>query len=101
MVELPAPAPVTTPSVPTEATLPALLVHVPPATLLLRLVAAPEQMPRVPVIAAGAALTETITDLEQPVDRVYTIVLVPATEPVTTPDVPIATTEPSLLLHVP
>ena len=79
----------------------ALLIHVPPAVASSRSVVCPTQTNALPVIAAGDASTVTTRELMQPVPSVYTIVVVPAVSPFTTPDASTVPTAVVLLLHVP
>jgi len=102
IVTAPAALPVITPvNVSTEATVGALLVHVPPVGVVLKVTIEPAQTVAVP-IEAGVGLTVTV-DLEiQPLAVVYRIVVLPESTPVTTPlPVPTDATEPSELLHAP
>jgi len=55
MVQVPAETPVTTPDASTVAFAVLLLLHVPPATLLAKVVVLPEHTLAVPVIEAGVA----------------------------------------------
>ena len=68
---MPAVTPVTTPEVPTVATEVLLLVHVPPLTVLERVIVRPVQTLEEPemVPAEGAAFTVTTILREQPVDN--------------------------------
>jgi hypothetical protein len=78
-----------------------LLVHVPAAFALASVAVKPSHTDIEPVIAAKG-LTVIFVVAVQPVGRVYVIVAVPATIPVTTPvaETTVAT-EVLLLLHVP
>lgn len=67
---MPAVLPVATPVVDTIVALALLLLHVPPASVLLNRVVALSQTTAVPVIAAGLALTVTIFTVKQPVGRI-------------------------------
>jgi hypothetical protein len=61
MVTVPAPTPVTTPDVlPTVANPVLLLVHIPPGTVLVRVVDAPWQTDVAPPIAAGNGVTDIL-----------------------------------------
>ena len=92
--------PVTMPDVPTVATVAALLLHVPPASVLLSGVVAPAQTVVAPVTVAGTALTVTTDVVLQPVVSVKVISVVPALRPVSTPDeAPIVATAGLLLVH--
>jgi hypothetical protein len=64
--------------------LPLLLVQVPPATVLARVVVRPAQTLAVPVMAAGIWFTVTTVVALQPAD-VRVMIVVPAATPVTTP----------------
>ena len=99
MVAVPAATPVTTPVVLTAAVPGALLLHVPPTTELPNARVAPTQTVVPPVILPGAASSVNGKVATQP--AVYDIVTVPATRPVTTPDVLTVATVGLLLLHVP
>ena len=102
MVAVPAATPVKMPDVPTVATLVLLLAHVPPTVADESAVEAPTHTVDKPVIAAGAAITVTTTDVPQPPLKTYEIVVVPAVIPVTIPlKEPTVATEVLLLLHVP
>ena len=103
IVDVPATDPVTTPDVDNAiVALPLLLVQVPPPGVEFSVVVKPTQTFGVPVMVVGLALTVTTAVLIQPVPSAYVIVDVPATEPVTTPDVDKAIVAlPLLLLHVP
>ncbi len=102
MVALPANTPFTTPLVPTVATDVLLLLHVPPAVVLPRVVALPAQTNKEPVIAAGKALTVKTELVEQPEGDVYVIAEVPAATAPTTPEaLPTVATEVFALVHVP
>lgn len=95
--------PVTTPlDEPTVACAVLLLVHVPPAILLLNVVVWPTHTVGVPVITDGAAFTVNDVVREHPVLKVYVMVTVPAATPVTIPLVePTVAVSKSLLLQVP
>ena len=104
MVVVPAATPVTTPVPPiTVATDEVLLVQVPPALVLPRVVVKPAHTFMVPVMAAGNGLTVTAIVIWQPVvGNIYDIVAVPADIPVTIPLVkPITAAVVLLLVHVP
>jgi hypothetical protein len=62
-----------------------LLVHVPPAGVLLSVAVIPIQTFEPPVIDAGKALTVRSTVCAQPVPTVYVIVVVPTAAPPATP----------------
>ena len=82
--------------------LPLLLVQVPPAGVEFKVVVKPIHTDGVPVKVVGFGLTVTMAVLIQPVPSVYVITDVPATEPVTTPEVESAMVAlPLLLLQVP
>ncbi len=100
IVTAPVAAPVTRPVLVTEAVDGLLLVHAPPAVVLLSDVLKPRHTLDAPVITAGNGLTVTVAETEN-VDIAYTIVAVPAVTPVTTPAVLMVATDVLLLLHVP
>src|SRR3954464_13489101 len=105
MVTVPAPAPATTPEVPTVATAGLLLLHTPPPVASARAVVEPTQTTRVPVMGAGLGMGSTVTStvvaaLPQLLVTVYEITEVPTETPLTTPAVPTAATEGVALLHV-
>jgi hypothetical protein len=107
MVVVPATSPVTIPvpvdaPEPTVATVVLLLVHKPPPVPLLSVVVTPLlHTVKVPVITPGNGLTVTTVVALQPVPKLYDIVALPATAPVTMPVEPIAAMAELLLLHVP
>ena len=79
-----------------------VLLHVPPDTELVKVTDEPAHTAPGPPNVPGNGLTVTIALTVQPVEAVYTIVVVPAATPVTIP-VP-APTDPvvgALLLHIP
>jgi len=100
---LPADRPETTPDAdPTAATETLLLLHVPPADVLLSVVVAPTHTTAVPVMEAGRGLTVKPVVVLHPVGSVYVIVTLPETRPLTMPlDDPIVATDGLLLVHVP
>ena len=61
MVAVPAATPFTTPVVPMVATPVLLLLHTPPAVVLLKVVVDPWHTDATPVIAAGNGFTVTVT----------------------------------------
>ena len=78
------------------------LFHVPPVTVLLRLVVKPWHTTGTPSIADGAGFTVTTVDMAQLPGIVYIIVAVPpAPTPVTIPVDAIVATPVLELLHVP
>ena len=94
--------PATTPAPLTVPIAVALLIQVPPAVVLARAVVCPTQTNALPVIAAGDASTVTSREAVQPVPSVYTIVVVPAVSPSTTPvDASTVPTAITLLLQAP
>ena len=101
MVALPPATPVTTPvAEPTVAMPVLLLLHVPPAVVLARVVDEPRQVDGEPVIAANGATETTVVALQPFV--LYVIVALPEATPVTTPvEVPTVAIVLLLLLHVP
>lgn len=102
IVTTPPVIPVTIPVVlPTVPTVRPLLLQVPPVVVLLSVVVVPAHILAVPVMAAGALFTVTTRVLIQPVDNRYVIVVVPAVNPRTTPDVFTVPTAMLLLLQVP
>ena len=94
--------PVTIPEAePTLATVLLLLLHIPPATLLARVMVWPIHTLDAPVMAA-VAFTLIAAEVTQPDAVVYEIVAAPAEMPVTTPEAePTVAMLPSLLLHTP
>lgn len=85
-----------------EPTAGVLLLHAPPGTLWLIGVVNPRQTVELPVMAAGAAVTDTTNVEIQPALSAYVIVVVPDVIPVSTPVVAsIVPTDAVLLLHVP
>jgi hypothetical protein len=65
---MPAETPVTIPvAEPTEAIPATPLLHVPPATALLRVVVTPMHVTMIPPIVAGSGFTVTTVDVRQPV----------------------------------
>lgn len=82
---VPGARPITTPVALTVPKVTLLLAHVPPVVVLLSVVVAFWQTFNVPVIAAGNAITVTVLNTVHPEPRVYVILAVPATFPVTTP----------------
>jgi hypothetical protein len=98
-IAVPAVTPVITPADDVDA-FALLLVHVPPATVLLSVTVLPVHTDDGPLIAAGAVFTVTVAVATQPVPSVYVMVTVPAVTPVTTPEVLIDAFV-LLLLHVP
>ena len=103
MVAVPAVAPaVTTPVLPTLAMVALLLLHTPPPVASASVLVAPVHAYKVPVIAAGDALTVTVARAVQPDAIVYVIVAVPADTPVSAPVAAFMVATPVLLLlHVP
>ena len=78
------------------------LLHVPPATVLLRVVVVPEHNVVTPVIADGGTLTVSTVVVVQPADDVNVIVVVPGAIPPAMPvAAPIVATPVAELLHVP
>jgi hypothetical protein len=102
MLDVPDTTPDTTPdALPIVATPVLLLVQVPPPVLVSVLVV-PTHTTGVPPIADGTGLTVNTLVMKHPVDRVYVIVEVPASTPVTTPEAePTVATLVVLLAHVP
>ena len=86
MAEVPARTPVTMPAALMVAFAGVADDHVPPAVAEASVVVSPSQTASVPAIAAGKACIVTAVVAIQPVGRVYVIVAVPASTPVTTPD---------------
>lgn len=103
MVAIPAVTPVTIPvDDPTVAIPGALLVHVPPVTPSLSVVARPMHTCVTPVIAVGTVFTVTVAVALQPAAIVYVIPAVPAVMPLTTPVVdPTLAMVVAPLVHVP
>lgn len=103
MVTVPGARPVTRPVVGTTgATDGLLLLHVPPGSEFVRIVALPWQTVVAPPIAAGCAFTVKVTDATHPAGVVYFITLVPAATPVTTPVIGATVATPGvMLLQVP
>ena len=77
--------PVTTPLVPTDAKLLALLVQTPPGNVTVSGVVEPAQMVDAPVIDDGTGVIDIVPVVKQPVGNVYVILSRPADTPVTTP----------------
>lgn len=98
-VEMPVTIPV---NAPTEAIEGSLLFHEPPARLFEKVVELPSHTTGMPVIAPGTGNTVTRVEVVHPSKDVYTIFVLPAVRPVTTPDVmPIPAVPGLLLLQVP
>lgn len=103
IVAVPAVMPETTP-VPdiTDATPGLPDDHAPEGVASARVVVLPMQTERIPVIAAGTALTVTVAVVVQPALVVYVMIEVPAPMPVTIPDeAPTVATAVVPLTHVP
>ena len=102
IVDVPAKSPETMPPELTVATEVLLLLQVPPPEISLNAVEDKTQTFVIPVIGAGAGLTETVVTAMHPVARVYVIVDVPPDLPKTIPvPAPIVATDVLLLLQVP
>jgi hypothetical protein len=94
--------PVTTPVALTEPTAGTELLHTPPPTALLNVVADPIQTLATPVIVPGLIFTVTTAVFKQPVDNLYVIVEVPPATAETSPVLaPMLATLVLLLLQVP
>jgi hypothetical protein len=100
---VPTASPVTIPDVvPIVATVTLLLTHVPPVSVLPKVVVNPRHTAGVPEIADGSGLTVNTLMVLQPVGNVYVIFAVPAATPSTIPvPGPIAATDGLLLPHPP
>jgi hypothetical protein len=102
MIQVPAETPVTRPVASTVAIAVLLLLQVPPIVASFKLLVAPTQALGVPVMAAGAVLTDTTVDARVPQPVVYLMVTLPVATPVTTPVVDTTVAIPLLvLLQVP
>src|SRR4051794_29624715 len=102
MFTVPALTPVTTPVLRfTDATAALLLLHVPPAGLPLNGLTAPAHTFVLPLTVPGVAFIVAITVRAQPLVPVYTMPVLPADWPVTTPEVPTVAIAALLLDHVP
>jgi hypothetical protein len=103
MVVVPGEMPPTIPevmsAVPTKVL---LLLHVPPADVLLNAVVDPSHTAVVPPIKPGIGLVVTSINTLQPVGNAYVIVDVPTAPPVVMPELePMVATTVLLLAHVP
>jgi len=100
---IPGEIPVTTPeSEPIVAIVTFPLVQVPPVGVLLKPIVPPTQTADGPVIMVGIGLTVTTIEVEQPVGKVYIIVVVPAATPVSIPESePMVATEVLVLVQTP
>jgi hypothetical protein len=103
ITEVPPDTPVTTPDATTTvATDGVLLLHVPPALELLKVMDDAWQNTTLPVIAAGNGLTVTIPVMMQPVGAVYVTAVIPtATADIIPDDEPIVAIAVLPLAHVP
>lgn len=95
---MPATVPVLAPIVPIAAV---LLLQVPPAVLLPRVVVWPWHTSGMPLIVPGTALIVIVVVFWQPVDGVLVIIAVPLLRPVTAPVVGLTNTVASALVQVP
>ena len=86
---------------PTEAADGLLLVHMPPAGVLVSIVEPPTHNEGLPDIGEGPVVTVTTVVAWQPVARLYVIIAVPVATPVTTPDADTVATEGLVLLQAP
>lgn len=104
MVVVPAVMPVTTPDASIEPTAGALLLQVPPLTVLVRVTVRPVHTLVEPdmVPAVGEGFTVTGVSLMQPVGSAYVMFTVPVPAPVTTPlEEPTVATDVLELVQVP
>ena len=77
------------------------VVHVPPVGALVNAVEYPAHALATPAIAVGIGFTVRTAVDAHPIPEVYEIVVVPATFPVTTPELLMAATAAFVLLQVP
>ena len=102
MVAVPLDTPVTTPvDEPTRATVPSLVLHVPPGVASVSAVVAPTHTLVTPEIAAGSGCTVTVTLAVQPNGSVYVMSSVPKNWPVTMPDEEPTVALPLLAVQIP